>query len=99
MRSGKACVLCRFLLVLRYFPILRKEDAMMERPIRNAAKALIMKDGKCLQSKSAMEAIKTLNLAPLYPSRLRRQIMNLYEGKEYKVYLGNEEVGDPEITD
>lgn len=43
--------------------------------------------------------IKTLNLAPLYPSKLRRQIMNLYEGKEYKVYLGNEEVGDPEITD
>lgn len=43
--------------------------------------------------------IKTLNHAPLYPSKLRRQIMNLYEGKEYKVYLGNEEVGDPEITD
>ena len=43
--------------------------------------------------------IKTLNLAPLYPSKLRRQIMNLYEGKKYKVYLGNEEIGDPEITD
>ena len=43
--------------------------------------------------------IKTLNQAPLYPSKLRRQIMNLYEGKEYKVYLGNEEIGDPEITD
>lgn len=43
--------------------------------------------------------IATLNHAPLYPSRLRRQIMNLYEGKEYKVYLGNEEIGDPEITD
>ena len=43
--------------------------------------------------------IKTLNQAPLYPSKLRRQIMNLYEGKKYKVYLGNEEIGDPEMTD
>ena len=43
--------------------------------------------------------IKTLNTAPLYPSKLRRQIMNLYEGKEYKVYLGNEEIGDPEVTE
>lgn len=43
--------------------------------------------------------IKTLNTAPLYPSRLRRQIMNLFEGKEYTVYLGNEEIGDPEVTD
>jgi len=31
--------------------------------------------------------IKTLNTAPLYPSKLRRQIMNLYEGKAYTVYL------------
>jgi len=31
-----------------------------------------------------------------YPSKLRRQIMNLYEGKPYTVYLGNEEVGDLE---
>lgn len=43
--------------------------------------------------------IETLNHAPLYPSKLRRQIMNLYEGKEYKIYLGNEEIGDPERTD
>ena len=43
--------------------------------------------------------IKTLNTAPLYPSKLRRQIMNLYEGKEYKVYLGIEEIGDPEVTE
>lgn len=43
--------------------------------------------------------IKTLNTAPLYPSKLRRQIMNLYEGKAYQVYLGNEEIGDPEVTD
>ena len=43
--------------------------------------------------------ISTLNHAPLYPSKLRRQIMNLYEGKKYNIYLGNEEVGDPEITD
>lgn len=43
--------------------------------------------------------IKTLNTTPLYPSKLRRQIMNLFEGKEYKVYLGNEEIGDPEVID
>lgn len=43
--------------------------------------------------------IKTLSTTPLYPSKLRRQIMNLYEGKEYQVYLGNEEIGDPEVTD
>jgi len=43
--------------------------------------------------------IKTLNTASLYPSKLRRQIMNLYQGKEYSVYLGNEEIGDPEVID
>ena len=43
--------------------------------------------------------IKTLNTTPLYPSKLRRQIMNLYEGKAYQIYLGNEEIGDPEVTD
>lgn len=43
--------------------------------------------------------IKTLNTTPLYPSKLRRQIMNLFEGKAYKVYLGNEEIGDPEIIE
>ena len=43
--------------------------------------------------------IKTLNTAPLYPSKLRRQIMNLHEGKAYPVYLGNEEIGDPEATE
>lgn len=43
--------------------------------------------------------IKTLNITPLYPSKLRRQIMNLYEGKAYSVYLGNEEIGDPEVID
>ena len=43
--------------------------------------------------------IKSLNTTPLYPFKLRRQIMNLYEGKAYKVYLGNEEMGDPEVVD
>lgn len=43
--------------------------------------------------------IKDLNKKPLYPSKLRRQIMNLYEGKAYKKYLGNEEIGDSEVTD
>ena len=43
--------------------------------------------------------ISELNLKPLYPSRLRRQIMYFYEGKPYRVYLGNEEVGDPECVE
>lgn len=43
--------------------------------------------------------IKTLNRAPLYPSKLRRPIMDLYEGKKTAVYLGNENMGDPEVTD
>ena len=43
--------------------------------------------------------IATLNTAPLYPSRLRRPIMDLWAGKPHRVYLGNEEIGDPEITD
>lgn len=43
--------------------------------------------------------ISTLNTAPLYPSKLRRQIMNLHQGKPHRVYLGNEEIGDPEVTD
>ena len=43
--------------------------------------------------------IGTLNRTPLYPSRLRRPIMNLQEGKAAPVYLGNENAGDPEITD
>ena len=43
--------------------------------------------------------ISTLNSKPLYPSKLRRQIMNFHEGKPYKVYLGNEEVGDPECME
>lgn len=43
--------------------------------------------------------IATLNTSKLYPSKLRRQIMNLYEGKPYRVYLGNESAGDPEVTD
>lgn len=43
--------------------------------------------------------LETLNKAPLYPSKLRRPIMNLAQGKAAPVYLGNESVGDPEITD
>lgn len=43
--------------------------------------------------------ISTLNKTPLYPSKLRRPIMNLFEGKRTAVYLGNESVGDPEVTE
>lgn len=40
--------------------------------------------------------LPVLNRLPLFPSKLRRPIMNFYEGKEYTRYLGNEEIGDPE---
>lgn len=43
--------------------------------------------------------LSILNRLPLYPSRLRRPIMNFYEGKEYVRYLGNEEIGDPECVE
>lgn len=43
--------------------------------------------------------VDTLNCQPLYPSKLRRQIMNFYQGKPHQVYLGNESVGDPECKD
>ena len=43
--------------------------------------------------------LDTLNRTPLYPSKLRRAIMNLAQGKGNPVYLGNENAGDPEITD
>lgn len=40
--------------------------------------------------------IETLTSQPLYPSKLRRQIVRYFQGKPYQVYLGNEEIGDPE---
>ena len=43
--------------------------------------------------------LSKLNKLPLYPSKLRRPIMNYFEGKEYRKYLGNEEVGDPECLE
>lgn len=43
--------------------------------------------------------VDTLNHQPLYPSKLRRPIMNLAAGRPHPVYLGNEEIGDPEITE
>ena len=43
--------------------------------------------------------IASLNRAPLYPSKLRRPIMNLYAGLRPPVYLGNENAGDPEAID
>lgn len=43
--------------------------------------------------------VSELMTVPLYPSKLRRQIQNFYEGKPHRVYLGNEEAGDPECID
>jgi ADP-ribose pyrophosphatase YjhB (NUDIX family) len=43
--------------------------------------------------------IETLISQPLYPSKLRRQIINIYHGEKYKTYLGNEEAGDSECLE
>ncbi|MDE5575944.1 MAG: NUDIX domain-containing protein [Oscillospiraceae bacterium] len=43
--------------------------------------------------------LSVLNRLPLFPSKLRRPIMNFYEKKEYTRYLGNEEIGDPECLE
>ena len=43
--------------------------------------------------------LSVLNQLPLYPSKLRRPIMNFYEGKEYIRYLGNEEIGNLECVE
>lgn len=43
--------------------------------------------------------LTVLNKLPLYPSKMRRPIMNYYEKKDYAKYLGNEEVGDPECSE
>lgn len=43
--------------------------------------------------------VSELNTLPLYPSRLRRQIMRYCAGQPHRVYLGNEEIGDPEATE
>lgn len=43
--------------------------------------------------------IRSLNTAPLYPSKLRRPIMHLASGEHPAVYLGNENMGDPEVTE
>lgn len=43
--------------------------------------------------------VEGLNRLPLYPSKLRRPIMELFAGRRTAVYLGNECVGDEEVTD
>ncbi len=43
--------------------------------------------------------VATLNHQPLYPSKLRRQIMHHHAGEPHPTYLGNEEIGDPEQLD
>lgn len=43
--------------------------------------------------------LSVLNRLPLFPSKLRRPIMNFHVGKEYMKYLGNEEIGDPECLE
>jgi hypothetical protein len=56
----------------------------MVRPIRNSAKALIIKE-KCI----AVVKIKD-NGEDLYTSKLRKEIIKLYNSKPYNVYLGDE---------
>ena len=43
--------------------------------------------------------IAALNTQPLYPSKLRRAIMDFHAGSPRRIYLGNESAGDPECRD
>ena len=43
--------------------------------------------------------LSSLNTSRLYPSKMRRAIMNYYEGRQYQKYLGNEEIGDVECLE
>jgi len=67
------------------------------RVLRDAPEAVLHADTN--QAGVEWLEISSLSTQPLYPSRLRRQIMNYYEGKPHRVYLGNEEAGDPECTE
>lgn len=40
--------------------------------------------------------IDTLESTPLYPSKLRRQIVNLYHNRPHEIYLGDESMTTPE---
>lgn len=62
----------------------------------DAAEAVIERHADTLQVGCEWLEIATLNRQPLYPSKLRRQIMNFYEGIPYQTYLGNEDPGDAE---
>ena len=64
------------------------------RPIENA-----VLHGDTNQTGVEWLDIATLNTSKLYPSKLRRPIMNLAAGKPHPTYLGNESAGDPEVTD
>lgn len=39
--------------------------------------------------------VESIKQAPLYPSKLRKPIYDLFHESNPKVYLGNEEMGDP----
>ncbi|MBR4866037.1 MAG: NUDIX domain-containing protein [Clostridia bacterium] len=60
--------------------------------------------GACLHADTNQAGVEWLDVSnllrmPLYPSRLRRQIMNYAQGLPYKTYLGNENAGDPEYLE
>jgi len=64
------------------------------RIVRELPDALLHADTN--QAGIAWLDVETLPQQPLYPSRLRRQILQYYKGLPHRFYLGNEEVGDPE---
>ncbi len=51
------------------------------------------------QTGTAWIPVETIKQAPLYPSKLRKPIYDLFHGNETKTYLGNEEMGDPEAVE
>ena len=60
--------------------------------IRELPNAEIISD--CNQIGYEWLPVESLINEPLYPSKLRKQIMNLYNGEETIVYLGDESMGE-----
>jgi 8-oxo-dGTP diphosphatase len=65
--------------------------------VREIENASLHKDGN--QEGYEWLDISNLMKEPLYPSKLRRQIIKLHQGDKTELYLGNEEIGDPECLD
>jgi ADP-ribose pyrophosphatase YjhB (NUDIX family) len=57
-----------------------------------------IKDAEIIKDKNQIEnewiSLENLMNEPLYPSKLRKEIIELYKGNIAKIYLGNESMGE-----